>query len=132
VAVEEEREVENKMAPPLCVSRSAPSRRRVEASAAAAGSPGAAVYGLPRRPLFSTSPDRCLLRHFADAAASDRMEAGRDDGAKRMRAAMVRCLRPLSLPLDRFQFLSAGSRRDLLRIVVVLSIVGGFLSIWMT
>jgi hypothetical protein len=35
VAVEEEREVENKMAPPVCVSRSAPSRRRVEASSAA-------------------------------------------------------------------------------------------------
>jgi hypothetical protein len=93
VAVEEEREVENKMAPPVCVSRSAPSRRRVEASSAATGSPGGS---LPRRPLFSTSPDRCLLRHFAAVVASDRMEAGRDDGAKRTRAAMVRCLRPLS------------------------------------
>jgi hypothetical protein len=63
VAVEEEREVQNKMAPPLCVYGSDPSWRRVEASSSAAGSPGAAVYGLPRRPLFSTSPDRRLLRH---------------------------------------------------------------------
>jgi hypothetical protein len=63
MAVEEEREVEKKMTPPLCVSGSAPSRRRVEASSAAAGSTGAAVYGLPPRPLFSASPDQRLLRH---------------------------------------------------------------------
>jgi hypothetical protein len=44
------------------------------------------------------------------------MEAGRDDGAKRMRAAMVvRCLRPLSLSLS----LSAAFNSSALDLVAI-------------